>query len=214
MTPPPSTPKKSRRIPPKIIGHTASTPRASGTTARSSLRALALPGTGPARVTTARASAGAPGMRGFPRSRSNASAGPPAGVAVSVTLALREQAESAREAALQAAPEPELLGDTRPRRTRKPGPARPSVRGRPTVPDAADQRPLTHAPAAGRPDEPPLRTTLARPHGEKATTPHRTGWRRAEAGARTGIEPCARPRPSRVLAELHAALADDAAAAE
>ncbi len=64
--------------------------------------------------------------------------------------------------------------------------------------------------------------TLARPHGEKATTPHRTSRRRTtEAGARTGMElgarvsePSARPRPSRVLAELHAALADEASAAE
>lgn len=158
-------------------------------------------------------------MRGFPRQRNLSSAGDPhAGVAVSVTRALREQAEQAA----RAAPQPELLpADAKTRRPRKPGPARPSVRGRPTVPDAAEDSPLTHAPAAGRPDEPPLRSALARPQAEKTPChpPHRAGRRRADRidapGARPGgAEPCARPRPSRVLAELHAALADEAAAAE
>ena len=103
----------------------------------------------------------------------------------------------------------ELLDPAKPRRNRKPAPARPTVRGRPSAPD---EQPLTHAPAAGRPDEPPLRTTLARPHGE--TAPHRAATRRrtnSDTGARVSLE---RPRPSRVLAELHAALADEAAAAE
>ena len=213
MTPPPSTPKKSRRIQPKIIGHTASTVRAIGSTARASLRELVPAHPRP----SVRPPAGAPGMRGFPRARNNAPGGPGAGdphagVAVSVTRALREQAETAAKTA----PRPELLPATgKPRRARKPGPARPSVRGRPTVPDGAEDQPLTHAPGAGRPGEPPLRTGLARLQPEKTPAPHR-GRRRSDApGARPGgVEPCTRPRPSRVLAELHAALADEAAAAE
>lgn len=202
MTPPPSTPKKSRRIQPKIVGHTAPTPRAIGTTARASLRSLVPASSRP----SVRPPAGAPGMRGFPRAR--ASAGDPhAGVAVSVTRALAEQAEQAAEAA-RTAPTPELLPG-KPRRARKPGPARPTVRGRPTVPDRDEDRPLTHAPSAGRPDEPPLRTTLAR---EVTPAPHRgPARRRIEA---PGLREPSRPRPSRVLAELHAALADEAAAAE
>ncbi len=202
MTPPPSTPKRPRKAPPKIIGHTAPTPRVAGTTARSSLSSLAPTHHRP----SVRTPTGAPGMRDFPRNfprpRDEARH---AGAAVSVRKALNEQAELAK----QAAPAPELLDPAKPRRNRKPAPARPTVRGRPSAPD---EQPLTHAPAAGRPDEPPLRTTLARPHGE--TAPHRAATRRrtnSDTGARVSLE---RPRPSRVLAELHAALADEAAAAE
>lgn len=213
MTPPPSTPKRPRKAPPKIIGHTAPTPRVAGSSARSSLRSLAptsTTGTSGRSLRSHRPSAGdrpppgAPGMRSFPRARVAAGADRHAGAAVSVRKALDEQAAAQ---AKHSAPQPELLDPAKPRRNRKPGPARPTVRGRPTTPD---EQPLAHAPAAGRPDEPPLRTTLARTHGEPA--PHRATRRRTnDAVTRTSIE---RPRPSRVLAELHAALADEAAAAE
>lgn len=231
MTPPPSTPKRPRKAPPKIIGHTAPTPRVAGTTARSSLRSLAPTVARPG----VRTPTGAPGMRGFPRARTTAlTADRHVGLAVSVRKALSELAvadRSAHQLAHQladqmadpvadqtsASPTPELLdparpSPTKPRRNRKPGPARPAVRGRPTTPD---EQPLAHAPAAGRPEEPPLRTTLARPQapgaardGEPAA--HRTARRRT--GHETRVAPL-RPRPSRVLAELHAAL-DAAAAAE
>jgi len=165
-------------------------------------------------------------MRGFPRARTNAADRDSRGhrncrsTAVSVTLALREQAEA--EAAMTvSAPVAPTTGR---RRARKPGPARTTVVGRPTTPD---EQPLAHAPAVSRPGEPPLRTTIAR--SEKPThaapvsatqvsqVPHRSR-RRIEPGASPGAtrtgEPATRPRPSRVLAELHAALADEAAAAE
>lgn len=216
--PPPSTPKKtpkqSRRIQPKIVGHTSPTPRAAGTAARNSLRTLAPTSARPA----VRPPVGAPGMRGFPRARHHA-ADPHAGVAVSVAKALREQAA--------AAPKPTLLDDTstpKPRRSRKPGPARPSVRGRPTTPD---EQPLTHAPAAERseslraslgtsPGTSPGAGTSAGPGAPRAQADsvalaaHRPARRRTELWARDA----SRPRPSRVLAELNAALADEAAAAE
>lgn len=213
MTPPPSTPKRPRRTPPKIVGHTAPTPRVMGTTARSSLRSLApTPTTNrtTVRAPTVRTPTGAPGMRSFPRARITTGDLRHAGAAVSVRKALTEQAEASKQAAQNLSPQPELLDPSkpsRPGRARKPGPARPSVRGRPTTPDEA---PLAHAPAANRPDEPPLRTTLARTHGEPA--PHRATRRRPGTDATTRVTE--RPRPSRVLAELHAALADDAAAAE
>lgn len=213
MTPPPSTPKRPRRTPPKIVGHTAPTPRVMGTTARSSLRSLAPTPTNhrPTVRTTASPPPGAPGMRSFPRARITTGDLRHAGAAVSVRKALNEQAEASNQAAQNLAPKPELLDPTKPARppgrARKPGPARPSVRGRPTTPDEA---PLAHAPAANRPDEPPLRTTLARTHGDPA--PHRATRRRTGNDATTRVTE--RPRPSRVLAELHAALADDAAAAE
>jgi hypothetical protein len=217
MSPPPSTPKRPRKAPPKIVGHTAPTPRVMGTTARSSLRSLAptslANGTNRPAV---RPPTGAPGMRNFPRDfpRARIDNRRHAGAAVSVRKALSELAEAqttAQHAAQNLAPQPELLDPAKPRRNRKPGPARPSVRGRPTTPDGPDEQPLAHAPAANRPDEPPLRTTLARIHGEPA--PHRATRRRTgnDPTARATIE---RPRPSRVLAELHAALADEAAAAE
>lgn len=206
MTPPPSTPKKTRRIQPKIVGHTSPTPRATGTAARNSLRTLAPTSARPA----VRPPVGAPGMRGFPRARPH-TGNPHAGVAVSVAKALREQAA--------AAPEPTLLDETpKPRRSRKPGPARPSVRGRPTTPD---EQPLTHAPAAERSGD--LRSGLGTAPGAGACSgvpraqaesvalaAHRPARRRTELWARDA----SRPRPSRVLAELHAALADEAAAAE
>lgn len=212
MSPPPSTPKRPRKAPPKIVGHTAPTPRVMGTTARSSLRSLAPTSNRP----DVRPPTGAPGMRNFPREgprdslRARIDNRRHAGAAVSVRKALSELAE-AQTTAQHAAPQPELLDPAKPRRNRKPGPARPSVRGRPTTPDGPDEQPLAHAPAANRPDEPPLRTTLARSHGEPA--PHRATRRRTgnDPTARATIE---RPRPSRVLAELHAALADEAAAAE
>jgi hypothetical protein len=211
MSPPPSTPKRPRKAPPKIVGHTAPTPRVMGTTARSSLRSLAptslANGT---RRPDVRPPTGAPGMRNFPRARVVSDDRRHGGAAVSVRKALNELAD-AQTTAQQLAPQPELLDPAKPRRSRKPGPARPSVRGRPTAPDGPDEQPLAHAPAANRPDEPPLRTTLARTHGEPA--PHRATRRRTgnDPSARATIE---RPRPSRVLAELHAALADEAAAAE
>ena len=150
-------------------------------------------------------------MRGFPRARNHAG-NPHAGVAVSVTKALREQAAAAPEPTLL---DPQREDSTKSRRARKPGPARPTVRGRPTTPD---EKPLTHAPAAERPGEPPLRTgttagapqAAARPQTEAASAAHRPARRRTEVFAR---DP-SRPRPSRVLAELHAALADAATAAE
>ncbi|MBK7826191.1 hypothetical protein [Nannocystis sp.] len=220
MTPPPSTPKRPRRTPPKIIGHTAPTPRVVGTTARSSLRSLAPTVARPG----VRTPTGAPGMLGFPRARTTAlTADRHVGPAVSVRKALSEQAladQVADQVADQASasPTPELLDPSRPspgpRRKHKPGPARPTVRGRPTTPD---EQPLAHAPAAGRPEEPPLRTTLARPQapgaardGEPAA--HRAARRRT--GHETRVAAPLRPRPSRVLAELHAALDEAAAAAE
>jgi hypothetical protein len=153
-------------------------------------------------------------MRCFPRARISApiDARSCKSTAVSVTLALREQAEAAAADAATAATAATASAPASPRRrARKPAAARTAVVGRPTTPD---ERPLDHAPAVGRPAEPPLRTTVAR--GEKAPVAHRSR-RRVELGApltsRAG-EPSARPRPSRVLAELHAALADEAAAAE
>ena len=75
MTPPPSTPKKTRRVQPKIIGHTSPTPRISGTTARTSLRSLggtltaASSNHRPNATPGVRTPVGAPGMHGFPRAR-------------------------------------------------------------------------------------------------------------------------------------------------
>jgi hypothetical protein len=219
MTPPPSTPKKTRRVQPKIIGHTSPTPRVSGTNARSSLRIVSGPPAGTIAASNTRPAVrppvGAPGMHGFPRARIGAR-DPQGGRAVSVTRALRDQAEAAAaEAASSAAPQPVLIDATKskPRRTRatdpnRPAdPARPSVRGRPTTPD---EQPLSHAPAAERPTEPPLRTTLARPHIDATQAVPRPVRRRTEVWAR---DP-SRPRPSRLLAELNAALADELAAAE
>ena len=219
MTPPPSTPKKTRRFTPKIIGHTSPTPRACGTGARNSLRTLAPSAARP----SVRPPTGAPGMRGFPRARIHAGdrdshgRGSCRSTAVSVTLALRELAEAAATAIVAPAT---TAGR---RRARKPGPARTAVVGRPTTPD---EQPLAHAPAASRPDDPPLRATVARSEkpppaapASQAQVAHQSrGRRRIEPGAAPGTartgEPSARPRPSRVLAELHAALADEAAAAE
>jgi len=167
-------------------------------------------------------------MRGFPRARTNAADRDSRGHrncrSVSVTLALREQAEAEAAMTVSAPVAPTHPPTTARRRARKPGPARTTVVGRPTTPD---EQPLAHAPAVSRPSEPPLRTTLAR--SEKPThaapvsatqvsqVPHRSR-RRIEPGASPGAkrtgEPATRPRPSRVLAELHAALADEAAAAE
>ena len=218
MTPPPSTPKKTRRFTPKIIGHTSPTPRACGTGARNSLRTLAPSAARP----SVRPPTGAPGMRGFPRARIHTadrdSRGQCRSTAVSVTLALREEAEAA--AALTAIVAPVTTAGRR--RARKPGPTRTAVIGRPTTPD---EQPLAHAPAVHRPDE-PLRTTVARsekpplaaPASQAQVAHQARGRRRIEPGASPGTartgEPSARPRPSRVLAELHAALADEAAAAE
>ncbi len=150
-------------------------------------------------------------MRGFPRARITSTTtgdrDTRGGAALSVTLALREQAEAATTTSQRA---PEVAASRA--RPRKGAPARPSVVGRPSTPD---ESPLAHAPAAGRLDEPPLRTTLAR--CDKTPIAHRSNRRRVELGAPAGSrvsDPTARPRPSRVLAELHAALADEAAAAE
>jgi hypothetical protein len=188
----PRSPKKPRRIQPKIVGHTAATPRLAGAGARSSLRALAPASSRPA----VRPPVGAPGMRGFPRARVQS----PARGGSSVARAAREQA--AREVEAAAAPAPELLEDRRPPR-RRPGPARPAVTGRPTTPDEA---PLDHAPAAERPEPPPLDLTPRAPVQLRPSTVRSRPdlWPR---------EP-SRPRPSRMLAEMHAELADEAAAAE
>jgi hypothetical protein len=168
MTPPPSTPKRPRKAPPKIIGHTAPTPRVAGTTARSSLSSLAPTHHRP----SVRTPTGAPGMRDFPRNfprpRDEARH---AGAAVSVRKALNEQAELAK----QAAPAPELLDPAKPRRNRKPAPARPTVRGRPSAPD---EQPLTHAPRCGSPrraaaahdPRPPPRRDRATPR--RHSSPH------------------------------------------
>jgi hypothetical protein len=67
---------------------------------------------------------------------------------------------------------------------------------------------MNHAPAVDRPATPPLRTTQARP---EATHRAAQARHRLELGRR---EETARPRPSRVLAEMHAALAEEAATAE
>lgn len=230
MTPPPSTPKKTRRVQPKIIGHTSPTPRVSGTTARSSLRNLGGTLTAASHRPAVRTPVGAPGMHGFPRARVTARDNN-SGLAVSVARALNDQAAQAAEAAaaaeaeaatnatVTAAPEAVLIDATRSRARRgrqadPKAPARPKVQGRPTTPD---EEPLRHAPAAGRLAEPPLRTAaLARPQVEGSTaltatpTTHRPARRLTDVWAR---DP-SRPRPSRLLAELNAALADEAAAAE
>jgi hypothetical protein len=243
MTPPPSTPKKTRRVQPKIIGHTSPTPRVSGTTARTSLRNLGGTLTAATTRPTIRPPVGAPGMHGFPRARISAR-DTHSGLAVSVARALHEQAalaaavaaeqaaaEAAAKETVTAAPEAVLIdaNKSRARRTRATdpkAPARPSVRGRPTTPDEA---PLSHAPAAerlaDRLAEPNLRTTaIARPQVEgnpaqpatlatasaTALAPHRPARRLTDVWVR---DP-SRPRPSRLLAELNAALADEAAAAE
>ena len=216
MTPPPSTPKKPRRVLPKIIGHTSPTPRSAGTPARTSLRTLAPAVARPC----VRPPTGAPGMRGFPRARTTCPSQPRGGRASQVNhtgqasqasqaIALREQAEAKAEAALDAAQAP-----TKRKRKPKPGPARPAVTGRPSTPD---EPPLTHAPAAARLADPPLRTAIARI--DKPPVAHRSR-RRVELspcpGSRSG-EPTVRPRPSRILAELAdatAALADEATTAD
>lgn len=198
----PSSPKKSRRIQPKIVGHTAPTPRAPA--ARGSLRAI----TPAQRAPAVRPPAGAPGMRGFPRARVHTSQRP----GNSVARALREQAAAAAATSTpttpttSAAPSPELLGTDKPRprkpaRNQRNAPARPSVTGRPTTPDEA---PMSHAPCVDRPATPPLRTTQVRPvEVRTAQARHRLElWQRDEPS---------RPRPSRVLAE---ALAEEAATAE
>jgi hypothetical protein len=197
----PSSPKKPRRIQPKIVGHTAPTPRAPA--ACGSLRAI----TPLTRAPAVRPPVGAPGMRDFPRARTRTAPRP----GNSVARALREQAagDAANTTSISAAPQ-ELVDAPKPR-PRKPArnlrnaPARPSVTGRPTTPDEA---PMNHAPAVDRPATPPLRTTQARP---EATHRAAQARHRLELGRR---EETARPRPSRVLAEMHAALAEEAATAE
>lgn len=197
----PSSPKKPRRIQPKIVGHTSPTPRAPA--AHGSLRAI----TPLHRAPAVRPPVGAPGMRDFPRARVRTA--PRAGN--SVARALREQAaaaaaETTKQAPIAAAPQ-ELIDDPKPRQ-RKPSartrnaPARPSVTGRPTTPDEA---PMSHSPALNRPAMPPL-TTQVRPEAN-----HRAAQARHRLELRQ--EP-SRPRPSRVLAEMHAALAEEAATAE
>jgi hypothetical protein len=189
----PSSPKKTRRIQPKIIGHTAPTPRAP--VARGSLRAIAPA----ARAPAIRPPVGAPGMRGFPRARIHTVAR----AGNSVTRALREQATTSSPpppTTTNAAPTPELIDTPKPR-PRKPtanrnrnAPARPSVTGRPTTPDEA---PMDHAPATERPSTPPLRTTQAR----TTESTHRAAQARHRLELWQREEP-SRPRPSRVLAEL------------
>lgn len=198
----PSSPKKPRRIQPKIVGHTAPTPRAPA--ARGSLRAI----TPVTRAPAVRPPVGAPGMRDFPRARVRTVSR----AGNSVARALREQA--ARDAAATTAPRtaaPQELVDApkppprKPSRNHRNAPARPVVTGRPTTPDEA---PMNHAPAADRPALPTLRTTQTRP---EAT--HRAAQARHRLELRQREEP-SRPRPSRVLAEMHAAIADEAAIAE
>ena len=204
----PSSPKKPRRIQPKIVGHTAPTPRAPA--ACRSLRAI----TPVTRAPAVRPPVGAPGMRDFPRARTRTVSR----AGNSVARALREQA--ARDAAaasttattattMTAAPQ-ELVDapkppPRKPSRNHRNAPARPVVTGRPTTPDEA---PMNHAPAADRPALPTLRTTQSRP---EAT--HRAAQARHRLELRQREEP-SRPRPSSVLAEMHAAIADEAAIAE
>lgn len=207
MTPPPrspNAPKKSRRIQPKIVGHTAPSPRGPsvGGLLRASNTSAAAPLVGRTPPPAVRTPAGAPGMRGFPRARIHSARAP----GNSVARALREQAEAAT---VQAAPEAELLDAHKPRKPRSKrdlrAPARPSVTGRPTTPDEA---PMNHSPAADRPAA-PLRTTQARTldNSHRVQTRHRLElWQTGESDAPS------RPRPSRVLAELVAATADEATA--
>jgi hypothetical protein len=212
-------------VQPKIVGHTSPTPRVSGTTARTSLRNLGGTLTAATHRPAVRTPVGAPGMHGFPRARVTARDNN-SGLAVSVARALRDQAAAEAAAAATTAPEAVLIDATKPAKARRAratdpkAPARPSVRGRPTTPDEA---PLSHAPAAerntcligltgptGRPaaslTEPPLRSTTQ--SAPQAT--HRPARRLTDVWVR---DP-SRPRPSRLLAELNAALADEAAAAE
>ncbi len=203
----PSSPKKPRRIQPKIVGHTAPTPRAPA--ACRSLRAI----TPVTRAPAVRPPVGAPGMRDFPRARTRTVSR----AGNSVARALREQAAHDQAAAAAASTSttsaritaPQELVDApkppprKPSRNHRNAPARPLVTGRPTTPDEA---PMNHAPAADRPALPTLRTTQTRP---EAT--HRAAQARHRLELRQ--EP-SRPRPSRVLAEMHAAIADEAAIAE
>lgn len=211
MTPPPqsprspNSPKRPRRIQPKIVGHTAPSPRGPSICGgvRATNTSTAAPTPTRVRPPAVRTPVGAPGMRGFPRARIHAARTP----GNSVARALREQAE----AHINVAPEAELLDTPKPRKrstTKRDlrAPARPSVTGRPTTPDEA---PMNHSPSADRPTTPPLRTTQARStdNTHRVQTRHRQDlWQRDEPS---------RPRPSRVLAELSArptTIADEATA--
>jgi len=202
-TPPqsPSSPKKPRRIQPKIVGHTAPTPRAPA--ACRSLRAI----TPVTRAPAVRPPVGAPGMRDFPRARVRTVSR----AGNSVARALREQAarDQAAAAPTTVLAAPQELVDApkppprKPSRNHRNAPARPAVTGRPTTPDEA---PMNHAPAADRPALPTPRTAQTRPDPT-----HRAAQARHRLELRQ--EP-SRPRPSRVLAEMHAAIADEAAIAE
>ncbi len=171
---------RSRRCPPKIVGNTARTP----TTLRS-LGSLSLSGR-----PGATAPAGAPGVRNFPRAR--VAAGPAAGpgechrsLAVARYLARRAAAERAARRAAELAAARKGKGKGK----------RPAWSGRP-VQEAPE---LSHSPAATRPVAPPIRDAVGRAHDLPVWTAGRRGAALRREHER--VQP-ARPRPSRVLAEI------------
>lgn len=175
---------RSRRCPPKIMGNTARTP----TTLRS-LGSLALrdrPGATPP--------AGSPGVRNFPRARVTAGPGEcHRSIAVAKFLARRAAAERAARRAdeLAAARKGKRKSD------------RPAWSGRP-VQEAPE---LSHSPSVARPSAPPVREVPARAHDLPVWTAARRSAAMRREHAR--LQP-ARPRPSRVLAEIVAEVAEAA----
>lgn len=168
---------RSRRCPPKIVGNTARTPQLLRSIGSLSLRDR--PGATPP--------AGLPGVRNFPRAR--AAAGPGEchrSVAVAKFLARRAAAERAARRA-------DALAEARKGKGRRK--ATPAWSGRP-VQEAPE---LAHSPAAARPAAPPVRDVPARAHDLPAfTAARRNAFMRREHAR---VQP-ARPRPSRVLAEI------------
>lgn len=166
---------RSRRCPPKIVGNTARVPQA--------LRSLSA--CGPRERVGVTGPAGRPGVRNFPRARHAAPLGEcHRSVAVAKYLARRAERERAAEGTA-----PSTAGARR-------GAAgkRNPWRGRPgqTAPG------LSHSPATTRPAAPPLRETGARASDPTPWTIRRNSAARREHAR---LHP-ARPRPSRVLAEL------------
>lgn len=175
---------RSRRCPPKIMGNTARTP----TTLRS-LGSLALrerPGATPP--------AGAPGVRNFPRVRVTAGPGEcHRSIAVARFLARRAAAERAARRADELAAA---------RKGKRKG-SKPAWSGRP-VQEAPE---LSHSPSVARPAAPPVRDVPARAHDLPVWTAARRSAAMRREHAR--LQP-ARPRPSRVLAEIVAEVAEAA----
>lgn len=175
---------RSRRCPPKIIGNTA---RAAAPLR--SLGSMALrdrPG--------ATAPAGAPGVRNFPRGRVAAAPGEShRSIAVARFLARRAAAERAARRAQELAAARKGKGKNK----------RAAWAGRP----GQEAPELSHSPAVARPAMPPVREVAARAHDLPVWTADRRGAALRREHAR--VQP-ARPRPSRVLAEIVAEVAEAA----